>query len=167
MKQENADTSNAPEIEESVVKEEDQASETAIYGEGQSSHTISHPEVGFFKSTVSKVLGDIHSSDDPQLYSPTRKNTIVLLIALIGINGSMAQLIYLPGIFQMANDLDASIPAIDSTVSAYVVFAGIAVSFLIYWYIVPAANILLSSLCSGQVWAMLMEESQCISAVCL
>lgn len=132
MKQENADTSNAPEIEESVVKEEDQASETAIYGEGQSSHTISHPEVGFFKSTVSKVLGDIHSSDDPQLYSPTRKNTIVLLIALIGINGSMAQLIYLPGIFQMANDLDASIPAIDSTVSAYVVFAGIAVSFLIY-----------------------------------
>lgn len=136
MKQENANTSNAPETKEIVAKEEDQASETAIYEEeeeGRSSHTVSHPEKGLVKSTVAKVLGDIYSSDDPQLYSATRKNTIVLLIALIGINGSMAQLIYLPGILQMADDLNASLPAIDSTVSAYVVFAGIAVSFLIYW----------------------------------
>ncbi|OAC98855.1 hypothetical protein MUCCIDRAFT_115100 [Mucor lusitanicus CBS 277.49] len=133
MKQEKArtSTSNAPEeTKEVIMEEEDQTSETAMNEEeGLSSRTFNNQEKSLVKSTVSKVLGDIYSSDDPQLYSPTRKNTIVLLIALIGINGSMAQLIYMPGILQMADDLNTSLPAIDSTVSAYVVFAGIAPLF--------------------------------------
>ncbi|KAL9538694.1 hypothetical protein MBANPS3_010746 [Mucor bainieri] len=127
-----AKASNVHEIKKEVVKEgDDRFSKADINdGEGLSSQTVnSNQEGGRFKSTVSKVLGDIYSSDDPQLYSSTRKNTIVLLIALIGINGSMAQLIYMPGILQMADDLNASLPAIDSTVSAYVVFAGIAPLF--------------------------------------
>lgn len=82
----------------------------------------------FTKAMTSKILGDIYATDDPQLYSSTRKNVIVLLIALIGINGSISSLIYMPGILQMADDLNVSLPAIDGTVSAYVVFAGIAVS---------------------------------------
>lgn len=127
MKQNKASTSNVPEIKENVIKEDSQFSEAAINEEYLSATTVDR-EKGFVRSTISKVLGDIYSSDDPQLYSPTRKNVIVLLIALIGINGSISQLIYLPGILQMADDLHASLPAIDSTVSAYVVFAGIAVS---------------------------------------
>lgn len=127
MKQYKASTSNVPEIQENVIKMDDQFSEAAIYEEHLSATTVDQ-EKGFVRSTISKVLGDIYSSDDPQLYSSTRKNVIVLLIALIGINGSISQLIYLPGILQMADDLHASLPAIDSTVSAYVVFAGIAVS---------------------------------------
>ncbi|KAK4509398.1 uncharacterized protein ATC70_007749 [Mucor velutinosus] len=128
MKQENPSTNNAPEINKIVV-EEDRISETATNEEGLSSYTVNNQKKGYVKSIVAKVLGDIYSSDDPQLYSPTKKNTIVLLIALISINGSMAQLIYLPGILQMADNLNASLPAIDSTVSAYVVFAGIAPLF--------------------------------------
>ncbi|KAL7312470.1 hypothetical protein PS15m_008225 [Mucor circinelloides] len=128
MKQNKASTSNVPEIKENVIKEDSQFSEAAINEEYLSATTVDR-EKGFVRSTISKVLGDIYSSDDPQLYSPTRKNVIVLLIALIGINGSISQLIYLPGILQMADDLHASLPAIDSTVSAYVVFAGIAPLF--------------------------------------
>jgi hypothetical protein len=82
----------------------------------------------FFKAATSRILGDIYATDDPQLYSSRRKNAVVLLVALIGINGSISSLIYMPGILQMADDLNVSLPAIDGTVSAYVVFAGIAVS---------------------------------------
>lgn len=112
-------------INGTFISEDGQLSETRISSEKLPEIKQRKP---FIKITISKILGDIYATDDPQLYSSTRKNVVVLLIALIGINGSISSLVYMPGILQMADDLNVSLPAIDGTVSAYVVFAGIAVS---------------------------------------
>jgi hypothetical protein len=81
-------------------------------------------------SWFSKVFGDIHAEDDdPKSYTQAKKNMIILIVALSGINGPFATLIYMPGILQMQKDLNTSLHAIDATMSAYIVFAGIAVMY--------------------------------------
>jgi hypothetical protein len=90
-------------------------------------------------SIFKRIMGDIYVNDDPKVsFSQTKKNTVVLLVALIGINGSIAQLIYMPGIYQMIEDLNTSLLGIDATVSTYILFAGIAVrsiSFFVLLYL--------------------------------
>jgi hypothetical protein len=81
-------------------------------------------------SRLSQVFGDIHAeNDDPKSYSQAKKNMIILIVALSGINGPFAILIYMPGILQMQKDLYTSLHAIDATMSVYIVFAGIAVKY--------------------------------------
>ncbi|OAD06603.1 hypothetical protein MUCCIDRAFT_118861, partial [Mucor lusitanicus CBS 277.49] len=58
-----------------------------------------------------------------------RKKFIVFIVALGGIYGPLSTLIYLPGILQMARDLNASIEAINATMSAYVALAGLTPLF--------------------------------------
>jgi hypothetical protein len=76
----------------------------------------------------SKILGDIYKDDDPQEYSQAKKNIIIFIVALSGISGPIGSMIYMPGLTAMSKDLNASLPAINGTVSAYVVFLGIAAS---------------------------------------
>lgn len=81
-----------------------------------------------FKKLICKLKGDIYATDDPRQYSSAKKNFIVFIVALGGIYGPLSTLIYVPGILQMARDLDASIEAINATMSAYVALAGLTVS---------------------------------------
>ncbi|GAN04290.1 MFS multidrug resistance transporter [Mucor ambiguus] len=85
------------------------------------------------KNSIKKLLfrlkGDIYATDDPRQYSSAKKNFIVFIVALGGIYGPLSTLIYLPGILQMAKDLDASIEAINATMSAYVALAGLTPLF--------------------------------------
>jgi hypothetical protein len=105
-------------------------------------------DVGIFK----RIMGDIYASDDPKVaFSQTKKNVIVLLVAVMGINGSIAQLIYMPGIYQMMEDLNTSLLGIDATVSAYIAFAGIAVSNLNMTSLYIVMTYFISSLCFGLV----------------
>lgn len=50
------------------------------------------------------------------------------MAALSGVYGPISTLIYVPGILQMTRDLDVSIEAINTTISAYVALAGLIVS---------------------------------------
>ncbi|KAG1122985.1 hypothetical protein G6F42_010970 [Rhizopus arrhizus] len=82
-----------------------------------------------FKKLICKLKGDIYATDDPRQYSSAKKNFIVFIVALGGIYGPLSTLIYVPGILQMARDLDASIEAINATMSAYVALAGLTPLF--------------------------------------
>lgn len=89
----------------------------------QTPHTNS-----ILKRLLFKLKGNIYATDDPRQYSVAKKNFIVFIVALGGIYGPLSTLIYVPGILQMARDLDASIVAINATMSAYVALAGLTVS---------------------------------------
>jgi hypothetical protein len=76
----------------------------------------------------SSILGDIYKDDNPKEYSQAKKNIIIFIVALSGISGPIGSMIYMPGLTSITMDLNASLPAINGTVSAYVIFLGIAVS---------------------------------------
>lgn len=75
----------------------------------------------------SRLLGDIYASDDPKLLPKYKKYFYVFLVAFLGVNQSIAILIYMPGIYQVMDDLNTSVTGFDATTSVYIVFAGIAV----------------------------------------
>lgn len=78
---------------------------------------------------ITYLWGDIYSTEDPNLYSQKKKNVIILLVALSGLCGPLSSMMYMPGILAVAEDLKTSISAVNGTISAYVVFMGISVSF--------------------------------------
>lgn len=77
-----------------------------------------------------KTMGDIYAKDDPHDLSNTRKNAIVLIIALIAIIGSASIFIYIPGSSSVMSDMNTSLIGLNATVAIYSVLLGIAVSFL-------------------------------------
>ncbi|KAK4521317.1 uncharacterized protein ATC70_011932 [Mucor velutinosus] len=82
-----------------------------------------------FEKLLFKLKGDIYAADDPRQYSLAKKKLIVFIVALGGIYGPLSTLIYLPGILQMARDLNVSIEGINATMSAYVALAGLTPLF--------------------------------------
>ncbi|KAI9244130.1 major facilitator superfamily domain-containing protein [Phascolomyces articulosus] len=72
------------------------------------------------------ILGDIYAKDDPSIMSDQRRNIIILIVALGGVSGPLASMIYMPGLLSVANDLNTNISAVNGSVSAYVVFMGVA-----------------------------------------
>ena len=88
------------------------------------------------RSWIKYVIGDPYAPDDPQDLSVRRKNLIIIIIALSGISGPLASLIYLPGLLSVAHDLNTSMEAVNASVSTYVVFMGVAVKIptvCFYW----------------------------------
>jgi hypothetical protein len=75
------------------------------------------------------IWGDTYASDDPNQYSQRKKNVIILLVALGGLCGPLSSMMYMPGILAVAQDLNTSISAVNGTISAFVVFMGISVSY--------------------------------------
>lgn len=90
----------------------------------------------------SSILGDIYAEDNPKEYSERRKNIIILIVALSGISGPIGSLIYMPGVIDITRDLNTTLTTINGTVSAYVVFMGIAASIKINF--VPSNHFLSS-----------------------
>jgi hypothetical protein len=84
-----------------------------------------------FKRGWNKVIGDIYANDDPMEYRQSRKNIIILIVALSGVSGPIGSMIYMPGATDMAADLYTSLAGINGTVAAYVVCMGLAVSIYI------------------------------------
>jgi hypothetical protein len=80
------------------------------------------------RSWLTKSIGDIYAEDNPMNLSKSKKNAIILVVALGGIFGPLASMIYMPSLVQIATALNTSITSINATVSTYVVFMGIAVS---------------------------------------
>jgi hypothetical protein len=76
----------------------------------------------------SNIMGDIYAVDDPNNFSPLKKNIIIFIVAYGGLMGPTAAMIYLPGIQDVMNDLNTSVAGINASVAAYVVFLGISVS---------------------------------------
>jgi hypothetical protein len=91
--------------------------------EGSTVKETSHRE-----SWRTRLLGDIYASDDPKQVPKYKKYFYVFVVAFIGINQSISILIYMPGIYQMMDDLNTSVTGFDATTSIYIAFAGIAVS---------------------------------------
>ncbi|KAI8640320.1 major facilitator superfamily domain-containing protein [Parasitella parasitica] len=85
--------------------------------------------VSTLRKWLLKIKGDIHATDDPRQYPQAKKNLIVFIVALSGLYGPISTLIYVPGMLQMAKDLDASIEAINATMSAYIALAGLSPLF--------------------------------------
>lgn len=77
---------------------------------------------------LSKALGDVYAQDNPMDLSKSKKNTIILVVALGGIFGPLASMIYMPSLVDIANSLNTTTASVNATVSTYVVFLGIAVS---------------------------------------
>lgn len=138
---------------------QDHASSIIIHSTGTADQ-VSRNDSTLLKKLLFKLKGDIYATDDPRQYSPARKKFIVFIVALGGIYGPLSTLIYLPGILQMARDLNASIEAINATMSAYVALAGLTVSSVVisFW------NLKLTgcSPCSGQALVIPTEGDQCI-----
>ncbi|KAI9247685.1 major facilitator superfamily domain-containing protein [Phascolomyces articulosus] len=78
---------------------------------------------------IKYLIGDPYVSDDPQQLSMRHKQIIIFIVALSGISGPLASMIYMPGLLSVARDLNTSMEAVNGTVSAYVVFMGIAPLF--------------------------------------
>ncbi|KAI8137472.1 major facilitator superfamily domain-containing protein [Fennellomyces sp. T-0311] len=72
------------------------------------------------------LLGDVYAQDDPSDISASRRNIIILIVALGGVSGPLGSMIYMPGLLAVANDLNTSVSAVNGTVAAYVVFMGVA-----------------------------------------
>ncbi|KAI8583392.1 hypothetical protein K450DRAFT_223413 [Umbelopsis ramanniana AG] len=70
-------------------------------------------------------MGDIYIQDDPMAYSRSKKNAIILVVALGGVFGPLASMIYMPSLVDIANALHTSTASVNATVSTYVVFLGI------------------------------------------
>jgi hypothetical protein len=104
-----------------------------------SASTVYHHKKNQFtaiKKLFFHVMGDIYADDNPREYSKLRKNTIIMVVALSGISGPIGSMIYMPGLTQIQGSLNASTAAINGSVSAYVIFTGIAVcNIYIYIYI--------------------------------
>ncbi|CEP19202.1 hypothetical protein [Parasitella parasitica] len=90
------------------------------------SASISNQHVSTYRKWFLKIKGDVYATDDPRKYPQTKKNFIVFIVALSGIYGPISTLIYVPGMLQMAKDLDASVEAINATMSAYIALAGLS-----------------------------------------
>lgn len=73
------------------------------------------------------IIGDIYAQDDPYQYSQNKKNIVIFIVALGGISGNIGNLIYMPDLPQIAQDLDTSLAAMNGTIAVYIVFMGIAV----------------------------------------
>lgn len=90
------------------------------------------------KSSLSKlknaILGDIYADDNPNEYSESKKNFIILLVALSGIAGPMSSMMYMPGLLAVASDLNTSTSAVNGSISAFVVFMGISVCFDVIFF---------------------------------
>ncbi|KAG2220826.1 hypothetical protein INT45_004487 [Circinella minor] len=71
-------------------------------------------------------LGDIYVEDDPRDMTDRRRNLIIFIVALGGISGPLASMIYMPGLLAVARDLNTSVSAVNGSVSAYVIFMGVA-----------------------------------------
>lgn len=81
-------------------------------------------------SWKSRLLGgDIYASDDPKKLPRYKRYFYVFLVAVLGINQSIAILIYMPGIYQVMDELNTSYAGFDATTSIYIAFAGIAVTY--------------------------------------
>lgn len=74
------------------------------------------------------IMGNIYADDDPHLYSNTKKNIIVFIIALSGISSTIGNMIYMPDVVRISQDLNTTLTGMTGTVAVYVVFIGIAVS---------------------------------------
>ncbi|KAI9491754.1 major facilitator superfamily domain-containing protein [Zychaea mexicana] len=72
------------------------------------------------------LLGDIYADDDPSDMSERRQNIIILVVALGGVAGPLGSMMFMPGLLAVANDLNTSTSAVNGSVSAYVVFMGVA-----------------------------------------
>ncbi|KAG2196808.1 hypothetical protein INT47_002735 [Mucor saturninus] len=75
------------------------------------------------------IMGDIHAEDDPQLYSTTKKNIIIFIIAMCGITSNIGNMIYMPDVMRMSQDLNTTLTGMAGTISVYVVFLGVAQVF--------------------------------------
>ena len=73
-------------------------------------------------------IGDPYSLDDPQQLTIRRKQAIIAVVALSAVTGPIGSMIYMPALLAVAQDLHTSSEAVNGTVSAYVVFMGVAVS---------------------------------------
>lgn len=76
---------------------------------------------------LSHALGDIYAEDDPQDLSRGKKNAIILVVALGGVFGPLASMIYMPSLVVIAQDLKTTTAAVNATISTFVVFMGIGV----------------------------------------
>lgn len=77
------------------------------------------------------LWGDIYATDDPNQFSSKKKSIIIFIVAMGGLCGPLSSMMYMPGILAVAKDLNTSISAVNGTISAYVVFMGISVSFVL------------------------------------
>lgn len=103
-----------------------------------SASTVYHHKKNQFtaiKKFFSQAMGDIYADDNPREYSKLRKNTIIMIVAFSGISGPIGSMIYMPGLTQVQDSLNASTAAINGSVSAYVIFTGIAVCSFYFSYI--------------------------------
>ncbi|KAI7881722.1 major facilitator superfamily domain-containing protein [Mucor mucedo] len=75
------------------------------------------------------IMGDIYAEDDPQLYSTTKKNIIIFIIALCGISSNIGNMIYMPDVVRISQDLNTTLTGMTGTISVYVVFLGVAPLF--------------------------------------
>ncbi|KAG2171781.1 hypothetical protein INT43_008161 [Umbelopsis isabellina] len=78
---------------------------------------------------LSHVLGDIYAEDSPQDLSKGKKNAIILVVALGGVFGPLASMIYMPSLVNIAQALNTSTASVNATISTFVVFMGIGPLF--------------------------------------
>lgn len=97
-----------------------------------SASTVYHHQIkrfGAIKKFWSRAMGDIYADDNPREYSRLKKNIIITIVAFSGISGPLGSMIYMPGLTQIQASLHTSTAAVNGSVSAYVVFMGIAVTY--------------------------------------
>ncbi|KAI7856198.1 major facilitator superfamily domain-containing protein [Circinella umbellata] len=111
-----------------ATQQEDHRSETIVHN--NNSYKMKLQNISWKQSTwIKHLIGDPYVSDDPQQLSMRHKQIIIFIVALSGISGPLASMIYMPGLLSVAQDLNTSMEAVNGTVSAYVVFMGIAPLF--------------------------------------
>ncbi|KAI7879282.1 MFS general substrate transporter [Lichtheimia hyalospora FSU 10163] len=94
-------------------------SESKTTMKNEKSHHVKQSRLRYF-------IGDPYSSDDPQQLTMRRKQAIITVVALSALTGPLGSMIYMPALLAVADDLHTSSEAVNGTVSAYVVFMGIA-----------------------------------------
>lgn len=141
-----SDITNVLDRNQSMISTHDRIKDPSISNVHISKQIDSHQRSKWYHC----ILGDIYATDDPNDYSRPKKNVIILLVALGGIAGPMSSMMYMPGLLEVARDLNTTTSAVNGTISAFVVFMGISVSpFFIMSELASNTEYNIISHCSG------------------
>lgn len=122
----NDDTTAAQDEDIHIKFERDHLSETLTTIDQASIKKRKAPR----QSWLAYMIGNVYAQDDPRELSNKRKSIILFILALGGVSGPLGSMIYMPGLLSVARDLHTTISAVNGSVSAFVVFMGVAVSIL-------------------------------------
>ncbi|KAM0511804.1 hypothetical protein ACHAPE_009480 [Trichoderma viride] len=98
---------------------------------GPQTDDLTRPVTNEILSAEKSTPRDTQSADEPySIYSQKTKTFLIISVSFMGIISPLSSAVYLPAVPQIAHDLNVSPSLINLTITTYMIFQGIAPSFI-------------------------------------